>query len=71
MGVQNLGMKASVLFTGKCIGHAAHSIKLLGNLLSTSLVRPFEQHVLNEMGQAGLIFLFIPRSKIQPDTHGN
>ena len=71
MSVYYLGMETSVLFAGESIGHAAHRIELLGDLLSTSLLRPFEQHVLNEMSQTGFIFLFITRPEIQPDTHRN
>jgi hypothetical protein len=50
MGVENLGMKARIFFTGKGIGHATHSIKLFGNLQSTSLLCAFEKHVLDKMG---------------------
>jgi hypothetical protein len=43
-------MKTGILFAGEGVGHAPHSIKLFGNLLSTSPFCPFEEHVLNEMG---------------------
>jgi hypothetical protein len=42
-------MKAGVFFTGEGIGHASDSIELLGDILSTSLFCPFEEHVLNEV----------------------
>ncbi len=71
MSIQDLGMKAGVFFAGKGIGHAPHSIQLLGYLQSTSLLRTFEEHVLDEVGQAALAFLFITRAHIQPDTHGD
>ncbi len=57
-------MKASMLFTGKGIGHASHSIKLLSDLLCTSLLCSFKEHVFDEMGQAALIFLFITRAHV-------
>jgi hypothetical protein len=59
MGVENLGMKTGIFFTGKSIGHPTHSIKLLGNLQGTSLLGAFEEHVLDEMGQTALVFLFV------------
>jgi hypothetical protein len=50
MGIQHFGMKAGILLACKSIGHAPHSIKLLGNVQGTPPLRTLKEHVFNEVG---------------------
>jgi hypothetical protein len=69
MGIQDLGVETGILLAGKRIGHASDSVELFGYILSTPLFCPFEEHMLNEVGQAALALLFIARAYVQPYAH--
>src|SRR5580693_7700852 len=68
MLVQNLDVKADALLGGESIHVPADGIDLSGYVLGRAMLGAFENHVLDEMGDAIPLCVFVARSALDPNT---
>src|SRR5579863_9494711 len=66
--VKDLNVEADALLGGKCVHVAADGVDLAGNFFGAAVRGPFEDHVLNKMGDTVPLGVFITRSSLQPDA---
>jgi len=58
------------LLVGECIEGAAPAFDFFGDLAGSSGVGALEEHVLDEVGDAGLVLFFVTAAGLAPESHG-
>src|SRR5208337_2174034 len=71
MFVEHLGVEADLFLGGESVQHAADGIHFAGDILGGTPVGAFEDHVLQEMGQAVLGRDFAAGAVADPDADGD
>ncbi len=64
-------VKTGVLLPGKRVRKAADGVQLLGDLRPRPVTGPLENHVLDEVGDAVFLGIFIPGSRVHPEAQGD
>ncbi len=68
MLVEHLNVEADAFLGGEGVHVAADGVDLARDFLGGAVLGPFEDHVLNEMGDAVPFGIFVARTGLQPDT---
>src|SRR5262249_8560784 len=64
--VEDLDAEADTFFGGEGVDGAANGVDLPGNLLRRPVFGAFERHLLHEMRDAVPLFVFVPRTGLDP-----
>ncbi len=71
MLVEHLDVKADTFFRGEGVHVAADGIDLAGDLLGGAVLGAFEDHVLDEMGDAVRLRRLVARTGLKPNADGS
>jgi hypothetical protein len=69
--VEYLDVEADALFGGEGVHVAADGIDLAGDLLGGAVLGPFEDHVLDEVGNAVRLRSFVAGTGLEPNADGS
>ena len=69
--IEHLHVEADAFLGGEGIHVAADRIDLAGNVLGRAMFGSFEDHVLDEMGDAIPLRVFVARTGLDPDSDRN
>ena len=69
MLIEHLDVEADTFLGGEGVHVAADGVDLARDFLGGAVLRAFENHVLNEMGDAIPFGIFVAGTGLQPDTN--
>ena len=69
--VEHFDVEADAFFGGEGVHVAADGVDLAGDLLGSAVLGAFEDHVLDEMGDAVRLRSFVARTGFEPNADGS